>query len=472
MEPITPELCEQMFAEAVEYANSGDAHAAIAGFDRLLAVCASQPEPWMATLIAAALFNKATVHRLASATDDAVKLFDEIVTRFGASDDRQLQLHVCKALYNKGIALQAAQRWTQAIAAFNQVITVCKDSPDSGIRERVALSMGAKAVSFLELKQADEAAGSLAQLVTAFDGSPEPTIQQAIGEAVWQFPALLLRLKPAAHAAHSPFNLSLLQEIETLKQDPENAEVVASYEKAHLEFVRDDLAAAARNHADALAIFKEYATQGTPFALFLRSFDLEASERMARPTDDTFQPIHTVKMGYAEEVEDRLADLMKDKIRAIGIWNPSAIEVRSEKSQIPKLELQNGVWQYVLHLLVRHAAFIMIRLESLTPGVTIELNAISTAGRENVAVAVLPAPDAPDDHALEDAITSFLNQKQFSPPSRSALSTDQFAGFALVLSEPELQNPEMVQKVQEVIVRAQAAAEGRSRTEAAGSMTS
>lgn len=54
--------------------------------------------------------------------EDALAVFDTLVSRFGECKTPALQDAVAKALFNKGVALSALDRPEEALAAFEEVL--------------------------------------------------------------------------------------------------------------------------------------------------------------------------------------------------------------------------------------------------------------------------------------------------------------------------------------------------------------
>jgi len=427
---VTHESCSAMIDEALGYGNAGDQKKAIECFDRLISLCASQSEPWMAELTANALFNKATIYRFASDTDNAVAAFDQVVQRFETNDNIVLQRYVSMALYNKGIALQDAQQWTSAIDALSAAVSKGQSATDSVIRERVARSMFAKAQCYNGLDQPSQASIALEELVTTFGGAPEPVIQQHIGLAVLAIPRLLTELPPAAHAASSAFNLSMEQ---GLRQEMADAppEVLQSYLDSQKSLIAGDVKRAAESHAQAIAVLNDYGIHGTPFALFLRNFDLEASDRQIAVGKGVFVPISTSTSEYSN-VENTVVGILNGRIHAIGISNPASFRP-DVKYQIPKLELRNEVWEYALRVLLSLAALIVIKLEHMTPGVALELKAVSESKRAEMAIVLLPEGAHEKDGEID---------------------AQQLADFALAIPETRLQSPPIASRIDALISKA------------------
>ncbi len=454
MEATSEGLCNTLYDEGVRAATAGDKTTAIARFDDVIARCAPASEPWMVVKTAGALFNKATCYRFAAATDQAVAVFDDIVARFGTMPDLTFRRYVCMALYNKGVALQDARRLAAAIAAYEAAISHCRQDEDSAVRERVARSIAAKVACIAASQTSANVVVDLRDLITLFEKAPEPAIQAIVGNALVTYPRLLSLLRPAGHAATLPANLEQAREMERIKrEDPAHADTADEYLKRLREMVAKDLAAAFESHVNALQVLEAYWRDHKPFALFLRSFDLEASQVQLTPTQADYVPVRSINMQYTK-VEETVAEILDDRLSAVGIWNPQAIEAPDIQRRIPKLEIRDAYWEYVLRALLKLASLIVMHMDTLTPGVETELNAIRKEGKDGVSIIILPDPTGEDEHALGDYVAAVYNQEyQASVVKRPAVDINRLAGFAVVVEENDLDSPETQSLIDKLIAK-------------------
>ena len=88
--------------------------------------------------VAKALFNKgvdlAELHRY----EEAIAVDNDLITRFGNSQDTTIQEQVAKALLNKGVVLAELHRIGQARAEWEELVYRFKDNPDVDIQKDVA----------------------------------------------------------------------------------------------------------------------------------------------------------------------------------------------------------------------------------------------------------------------------------------------------------------------------------------------
>lgn len=132
-------------------------------------------------------------------------------------------------------------------------------------------------------------------------------------------------------------------------------------------------------------VVRRYVDDGAPFALYLRSFELEAYDFLKPATDDDPQARRFgVETGGPSELENRLADL---PITFIAITNPARVVPGAIR--IPRLRLSDNDWLPVVEWLVRVANFVVFELGALAPGVQLELETIDRAKRRADTVVVL-----------------------------------------------------------------------------------
>ena len=70
--------------------------------------------------------------------EEAIAAFNDLITRFGNSQDKIIQELVAKALLIKGVALGVLHRIGQARADWEELVYRFKDNPDVDIQKTVA----------------------------------------------------------------------------------------------------------------------------------------------------------------------------------------------------------------------------------------------------------------------------------------------------------------------------------------------
>ena len=303
----------------------------------------------------------------------------------------------------------------------------------------------------------------LTDLIKLFEAAEEPPIQTIVGNALVTYPRLLSLLRPAYHAFTLPANLNTARELQRIKRElPDYADSAEQSLKSLREKISRNLEAASESHVDAVRVLEAFWTDGKPFALFLRSFDLEASEVKMMVTQGPHVPVRSINMEYAK-IEEAVADILNGHLAAVGIWNPQAISIPGIQRRIPKLEVRDAYWEYVVRALLKLSSLIVMHMDTLTAGVETELNAIREAGKESVSIVILPDPHRADKHALGDYLAAFYNQEyEASVSKRPTVYLERLAGFAIVVAENELGSPQVQDEMNGLIAKAAAAIPGKA----------
>jgi len=164
-------------------------------------------------------------------------------------------------------------------------------------------------------------------------------------------------------------------------------------EIAHLDNLLADakrnVTACIASHNEAVRILKRAMEEFTPFILFLRNFEIEAFNTYV-PSGVVIGsgPLIATMTNRESRLENQIAAPLTRFAPAIAIGNPS--EILPVASNLPRLQLPNEDWQGTLHSLLEWASLIVMDLEDLTPGVRVELDAITGNHREEDTIIVLP----------------------------------------------------------------------------------
>ena len=88
--------------------------------------------------MAKALLNKVVALENLHRYKEALAVNNNVITRFGNSQDTTIQEQVAKALFNKGFDLYNLHRIGQARADWEELVYRFKDNPDVDIQKTVA----------------------------------------------------------------------------------------------------------------------------------------------------------------------------------------------------------------------------------------------------------------------------------------------------------------------------------------------
>jgi len=196
-----------------------------------------------------------------------------------------------------------------------------------------------------------------------------------------------------------------------------------------------------RAHSEGAMIMHEYNTTGRPYALFLRSFEIESYNYLTPEKQGELRQIITTLHGPSE-VEKKLVGALSGRIPLIGIANPSDI---SGRTLIPRIELPNDGWQKVVRNLIDYAHFIVMDCHTLAPGVMWELETLQKANRQDTTIIVLPQLDNldKDQGALRDIVQSakgVIVEHETPSPDHPQLAAFQRKAFEDQINFDSLEN--------------------------------
>ena len=115
--------------------------------------------------------------------EEALAADNDLITRFGNSQDQDIQEDVARTLNNKGAALGNLHRYKEAIAVSNDVITRFGNSQDQHIQEDVANALFNKGCDLYNLHRIGQARAEWEELVYRFKDNPDVDIQKTVANA-------------------------------------------------------------------------------------------------------------------------------------------------------------------------------------------------------------------------------------------------------------------------------------------------
>lgn len=156
-----------LYAQARAAASDGRYGDAIAGFDDV-----AERFPAFEGLVAHAMNGKAWSLEKIERDEAAVAVYEQLIDRFGASDEDDLRKHVARALYQLGISLSRLGRDEDAIAAWDRVLDrFGPDDADPEFARRVSQSLERKAAAMRRLERLDDALEAYDEIVVRFSTS-------------------------------------------------------------------------------------------------------------------------------------------------------------------------------------------------------------------------------------------------------------------------------------------------------------
>ena len=332
-----------------------------------------------------------------------VTFYDELDTRFRSMPFPSVQEWVAKGCYNKADALATVNQIAPARAAFGDVVARFGTSTDETLRE-VAAYAALRAHMLIELP-------------------PPPPSGLHPSERAWR--AEMMRDRDAT-------------------DDPK----LAAYLDRKLveldEFSAERKEAMRASHERAVEVLVAYMAFGEPFALLLRSFDLEGFFR------EFAAPEHLQDYGtwitlsstavHPTRLEQFVASEVADRVPVVSVRNMRSIGGHLTQV-LPRVVLPDERWKTIVDHLVKTASFIVMDADWLSPGVAHELALVRRHHREPDTVVVLPSvrPDSTERHleGVFRVVGDYYSapQSEYEPLEEGHPA---LAGFARVVSEDEL----------------------------------
>lgn len=437
------------------------------------------------SVVTNAVYNLGIVAREDGRPEDAIAAFDRVLSGFPDADGPSLRAQRALTLFNKGVVLRDLDQGPEALAVLHELIDRFSADNAPFVRERVARAQYISAAILWERKEIRQATALRAAILRRHD---EPALRELVETVRAEQRELLPRVEPARHAEHSPTSrwlaaehhraarlrcglpaippliaaVLLLTGLVPLPSTPvawtlalaavatwgaywgRLIRVAKSFEDRIPEFREIDRRTddtAAELHAATEEILERYRHDGTPFALFLRNFELEARMLLGSRRRAGIGLRHYVKQSYDEsamDFENRLAHSLRDRIPLVGMANPM-FDSPHLRHAIPKLAVDGRRWQDVLHRLVLAADLIIMDLTHLSDGVVTELELIRSAGAADATIVVLPAASSGEQTGDDgDALMDYFTTRYgLAEPDHVAATPDSevLAGFTRVVRE-------------------------------------
>jgi len=135
--------------------------------------------------VARALFNKgATLGKMDNHVDE-IKAYDEVVDRFGEDTDTELRIRVAMALYNKGVALGKMDNTDEEIKAYDEVVERFEDDTDTELRIRVANALYNKGATLGKMDNHVDEIKAYDEVVERFGEDTETELRIQVAKALY-----------------------------------------------------------------------------------------------------------------------------------------------------------------------------------------------------------------------------------------------------------------------------------------------
>ena len=149
---------------------------------------AGQPDGNMAELaelaVAAARIGEALRLEDQNRTEEALAIYDEVVRRFGTSENPALLELVAKALFFKGITLGTMNQPKEELAAYDEVVHRFGTSENPALLELVAKVLVSKGITLGTMNQPKEELAAYDEVVHRFGTSENPALLELVAKVL------------------------------------------------------------------------------------------------------------------------------------------------------------------------------------------------------------------------------------------------------------------------------------------------
>jgi tetratricopeptide (TPR) repeat protein len=148
------------------------------------ALSKSSPAPELDLILAEAMHGKAFAFWTAARFENAIAVYEEIVTRFEANPSASLQEQVAKALVNKALSLSSLNRGDKAILVYDEVVRRFGSSTDEKAQEAVARALLIKGVILGETNRSEESVVVYDDIIRRFASSTVIPVQEEVAKGL------------------------------------------------------------------------------------------------------------------------------------------------------------------------------------------------------------------------------------------------------------------------------------------------
>ncbi len=300
-----------------------DFEGAVAAWDEVLVRFGTSEDQDIQQTVAVALYLKGNTLGELNDFEIAIAVYDKVVSRFGAIDSKDIQWWVAAALVGKGHILVKINDFDAAVAVYDGVVERLGLSSTPSIQRWVAAALVDKGKALENLGNLDAAIVAYDQVVTRFSADNVPNIQQTVSIALFEKGNALSKLGDL-EAATSAY--AAVVERFGASEEPDIQRWVAA------AFVhKGDALAKLGDYKAAIALYDEFVVRfGTSSAWDMQMWVAQAlsdkSKYLIR-----LKNVHKA-LEICEELEQRLGKYLSDKEGNIFRWRVMCL--RTEALQL------------------------------------------------------------------------------------------------------------------------------------------
>ncbi len=177
-------FCASLMLASILCLNNDQPDEAISIYDSLLQQgFQNQALPdWLQALT---LFNKGVALGRMDKYEEEIRVYDEVVERFGESANLPLREQVAKALVIKGLTLGQLGKSEEEIRVYDEVVDRFGESADLPLREQVAQALYNKGVTLGDMGKSKEEIGVYDEVVQRFGESADLSLREQVAQALY-----------------------------------------------------------------------------------------------------------------------------------------------------------------------------------------------------------------------------------------------------------------------------------------------
>lgn len=180
--PVEKMTASDYYVQALAAYSREDYSAAIEAAEQGLSPALSGvlDEEQMANL----LFIKARCHSSQHELDQAIKAYQEIVSRLGNPPAPKLRRQIARAMLNLGVTYRQNGQSDEAIETYLQIIQRYEEDSSPAMREQVAKAMMNLGIAYIKNEQSDKAIETYQQIIQRYGEDSSPALREPVSKAM------------------------------------------------------------------------------------------------------------------------------------------------------------------------------------------------------------------------------------------------------------------------------------------------
>jgi len=157
---------------------------AIDVYDEVVSRYGSAPEAALREQVAKALTSKGYALDQLKRSEEALDVYDEVVSRYGSAPEVSLREQAANALLNKSVALDHLNRKEEVLAVSDEVVSHYGSAPEAVLLDRVAKALLNKSVALSQLNRSEEVIAVCDEVMSRYGSAPEASLRVYVTHAL------------------------------------------------------------------------------------------------------------------------------------------------------------------------------------------------------------------------------------------------------------------------------------------------